>query len=54
MVARFKQDQGGIQEKVKHLIDRDALDLILTDLYTAKSIEEARAIIWDAVGKAIQ
>jgi hypothetical protein len=53
MLARFKQDPDSVCKKVKLLKDKDALDGILMDLYSAKSAEEALTIIWDAVGKSI-
>ena len=53
MVTRFDQELDSIQKKVQHLNDKDTLDRLLTGLYTAKSIEEAHTLIWDAVGKSI-
>ncbi len=54
MEARFKAEPAGIRGKVQQLTDREALDRILTNLFAANSIEEARTIIWDAVGKMVQ
>jgi len=51
----WRGDLGAnIQEKVRQLIDMEALDNTLSELFAANSLEEAQSIIWNAVGKSLQ
>lgn len=51
---RFGPESGGLQQIIREVTGLEVLDGVMEELFAANTLEEARAIIRDWVGKPAQ